>query len=543
MPFSDFISSDTIAHSIVFEQIETVDSNGLTCDCFIVRISGKNFFMKKLKDEFVGNLTYRSLLKKEFETGSKIHHTNLAEYISINDDEHGYYILMENIVGTTLDKFIASHPDHFKSRKNLDRFFSRLIDVVKCLHANHVVYSDLKPENIMVTQVNADVKLIDLGFCYTDAYTNTAGTTKGYSAPEQIANGTLNVTTDIYAIGGIIKYIAENQVHNLPSVYRRIMLKCQRPNQSERFQSADEILHLINRRRHTIRRLLLLSVVVVALFVGWRALIHNEAFLSWWDSFQIFSPSVDYDAEFEGSYYRLISEQDRTCMAVGQTTHPNVYLHDEVVISGKTYRLTEIADSAFYRKSYIKSVYLPEGIQRIGKCAFYECKKLTVIELPNSVARIDDYAFYGCNNAQYLNLSPRLTKISKGAFAGCAFRKVVIPEGVTDLKLDAFGNCYALAEVELPSTLRRIERGVFWNCQSLKRIDLPAQLEHIGEFSFFGCDSLTNIYNFAVTPQIVPPIHRNPTQITLHVPEQSVDKYRQADFWREMNIVPISTDI
>lgn len=539
MDSSDFISSEATSREPAFERIDAVESNGLTCDCFIVRIDGKSYFMKKLKDEFAGNPTYRSLLKKEFETGTAINHPNLTQYVSLNDDDSGYYILMENIVGETLDRFIVSHPDYFKSRRNLDRFFNQLLGVMNSLHESRVVYSDLKPQNIMVTQVNSDVKLIDLGFCYTDAYTNTAGTTKEFSAPEQTIAGKLDVATDIYGIGGIIRYIGENQAHNLPNVYSKIMMRCLKVRQQDRPQSTDEILRQINRRKHTLRRVVILGVTAVVLFIGWKALSYNEEFIAWWDSFELFPPSVDYDGEFEDSYYRVVSEEERTCMAVGQSNLPNVYLHEDVTINGRQYRLTEIGDSAFCNKTYIKSAYLPEGILKIGRYAFYNCKKLAVVELPNSVEQIEDYSFYGCNNVHHIKLSPRIRCIPKAAFSGCGMKKIVVPEGVEEIRLDAFGNCVSLEEVELPETLRRIERGVFWCCGALKRIDIPAQVDYIGEFAFYGCNSLRDIYNYAEEPQIIPPIHHNPSQITLHVPAQSVQKYRRADYWGNMNVIAI----
>ena len=137
-----------------------------------------------------------------------------------------------------------------------------------------------------------------------------------------------------------------------------------------------------------------------------------------------------------------------------------------------------------------------------------------------------------------MKLSDSITAIRRTAFSGCQFTSIDIPEGVTIIELDAFGNCEELEHVSLPESLVTLERGVFWNC-GLKEITIPKGVTSMGEYLFFGCDSLKNIYNHAVEPQNVPPIHRNPKQITLHVPEQSVEAYRKAYFWKEMNVVPL----
>lgn len=140
--------------------------------------------MKKLIDEEVHNTNYRNLFKKEYEIGSSIPHPNLTEYISLNEDENGYYILMEYICGKTLDNVINEDPEYFSRHDNADRFFTQLLGAIEALHSHNVVYSDLKPSNIMITQVNHNVKLIDLGFCFVDAYSRTAGTTQKFAAPD-----------------------------------------------------------------------------------------------------------------------------------------------------------------------------------------------------------------------------------------------------------------------------------------------------------------------------------------------------------------------
>lgn len=126
-----------------------------------------------------------------------------------------------------------------------------------------------------------------------------------------------------------------------------------------------------------------------------------------------------------------------------------------------------------------------------------------------------------------------------GFISGSQIKKVVIPEGVTIIGLDAFGNCGKLKDVTLPSSLIILERGVFYNCTSLEKITIPQNVKSIGDYLFFECTSLKDIYNLAIEPQVIPPIHKEPSQITLHVPAESVEKYRNAEYWNEMNIVPI----
>lgn len=509
------------------------------CEYFIVTEQGKSLFMKCLKEEYADDMVCRSILAKEHEIGMSIDHPNIVKHVGIRDDENGYYLLMENVVGVTLDRFIINNPDYFHHRRNLDKFFNQLLSALKCLHSKHVVYSDLKPQNIMLTQVGNDVKLIDLGLCLTNAYTTTVGTTEGYSAPEHLSKGSLNIATDIYGIGKIIEFIGLNMPDYLPNIYARIMLRCTKERQKDRFQDTDEIVRLINRRRHIIRKSVISAICCVVMFLAFRTIAYTEVFNSWWDSFEVITPHVKHDFQHTSTLYRILSEKDGTCEVVGHETNPNVYINPEVVIKGKRYRVTQIADEAFINKAYLRSVYICEGVEIIGERAFRHCRNLMSVTIPSSVKVIKNGAFFECGELIGVQLPSTLQEIERGAFAGTAIRNIVIPECITRLELDLLGNCEELESVVLPESLVTIDRGVFFNCTALTKITIPSGVASIGELALWNAINMTDIYNLSSTPQQITNIHHNPSQITLHVPAESVEAYKQAPVWKEMRIVPI----
>ena len=215
-----------------FPDAELLPVGGSTCDCYRVKLYGKLHFMKRLKPEFRTDPRYVAALQKEFETGFRLDHPHLVRYVSKGDD----YLLTEYVDGMTLRTFVAENPDYFKSVQNTYRFLNQLLDVVGYLHQHQVVHLDLKPSNILITRIGQEVKLADLGFCYTDTYTDTMGRTDKYAAPEQLAGvSKVDVTTDIYAIGKILETLP------LPSIYNKVKDRCLKELPAERFQSTEEI--------------------------------------------------------------------------------------------------------------------------------------------------------------------------------------------------------------------------------------------------------------------------------------------------------------
>lgn len=214
-----------------FPDAELLSVGGSTCDCYRVKLYGKLHFMKRLKPELRTDPRYVAALQKEFETGFRLDHPHLVRYVSKGDD----YLLTEYVDGMTLGTFVSENPDYFKSVQNTNRFLTQLMDVVGYLHQHQVIHLDLKPSNILMTRIGHDVKLADLGYCYTDTYTDTMGRTDKYAAPEQINGEQVDARTDIYAIGKILDTLP------LPSIYNKVKDRCLKELPAERFQSTDEI--------------------------------------------------------------------------------------------------------------------------------------------------------------------------------------------------------------------------------------------------------------------------------------------------------------
>ena len=145
---------------------ERLIASGGTSLCYCVKLYGKLHFLKRLKPEFRSNPRYVAAMRKEFETGYNLNHPHLVRYVACGDD----YLLTEWIDGVTLKDFTEQNPKFFKSHDNVQRLVGELLDVVDYLHTHQVVHLDLKPSNILITRVGNEVKLTDLGFCYTDTF-------------------------------------------------------------------------------------------------------------------------------------------------------------------------------------------------------------------------------------------------------------------------------------------------------------------------------------------------------------------------------------
>ena len=121
----------------------------------------------------------------------------------------------------------------------------------------------------MLTRINNDVKLIDLGFCYTDIHNNTTGHTRDYCSPEQEIGEATDERSDIYTIGRIIELLPNSQR------YSKIIARCTATDKRERYRKIEEI-KLPRTRKETTKMVLLLLLALILLYNT----LHNSSEIS-----------------------------------------------------------------------------------------------------------------------------------------------------------------------------------------------------------------------------------------------------------------------
>lgn len=96
-----------------------------------------------------------------------------------------------------------------------------------------------------------------------------------------------------------------------------------------------------------------------------------------------------------------------------------VNIPSNINYGGVSYSVTSIGTSAFYYKTSLTSITIPNTVTSIGSTAFYHCDGLTFIVIPNSVTTIGNNAFRYCINLQTVVIGSGVTSIGSWAFGAC----------------------------------------------------------------------------------------------------------------------------
>lgn len=548
---SGFINPEAQTSASGFDMLTPIDAAGGTSQPFIARIKGREFFMKRLKPELQDNEAFRNLFRKEFYLGKELNSPYIVKYEQLVENDEEVYILRENVCGATLDQKLHISPEWFRERKHLDRLFNQLLEAVGHMHRRHVVHADLKPQNVMLTRINNDVKIIDLGFAFADSHTYSTGCTPGYAAPEQQGDyrNTIDACADIYAIGKIMAFVERESGKRLPKIYQTIKKRCLQEDPRERYQNVDEIVQLINRRRRILQKTIISVSLCAMLGTVGLFFFNTVTGYNFLNAIKWTMKLTPYDIRDRQVLYQFTSPDSTTCCVVGakvsffgNSEHDgeNIKIMSRLPLpSGKVSRVTHISDKAFFEGKNFTSAMIPDGIESIGELSFSKCPKITCINLPPSVKEIKEAAFALMENLQVLHLPDSLKEVPIGMAHHCtSLPTIKLPSGIRILPFDILAGNTNLQEVIMPDSLERIERGVFWECRKLPEITLPATLKYIGEFAFFHCDNLRHVYLHAPEPpEMTNAFNIKGNSAIIHVPKTSVERYKKHLYWKRLNIV------
>ena len=142
---------------------------------------------------------------------AQMQHPAIAHIHDAGTDADGRpYLVMEYIRGEPIT--------HWCDRNRLDlrgriELLAKVCEGVQHAHQKGVIHRDLKPGNLLVTEVDGrpQPKIIDFGIAaeLDGLHTGPAGGTPGYMSPEQsIPDGNIDARSDVHALGALLHELA-----------------------------------------------------------------------------------------------------------------------------------------------------------------------------------------------------------------------------------------------------------------------------------------------------------------------------------------------
>lgn len=196
-----------------------------------------------------------------------------------------------------------------------------------------------------------------------------------------------------------------------------------------------------------------------------------------------------------------------------------------------------IGAGAFLDCTSLEKVVMPDGLETIGRAGFSSCTELKNVVLPTSLKSMGNSVFYNCAAIDKIIIPAEVTSVPDGAFNSCySLSSVTFGDKVETIGEEAFKLCSSLTEISFPVSLKEIGTNAFKKCSGLLSVSLGSRVSHIGTECFSGLSGLQQFSVYAVEPPSLGSYVFNLTPVDkckLLVPEESIDKYKEAEQWKD----------
>ena len=121
-------------------------------------------------------------------------------------------------------------------------------------------------------------------------------------------------------------------------------------------------------------------------------------------------------------------------------------------------------------------------------------KDIQSVEIPEGITEIKTEAFWNCISLRSVTIPDSVTEIGRDAFCDCVnLQSVTIPDSVTKIKASAFSGCANLRSVIIPDSVTEIGAAAFAGCFKLQDIRLSDNITRIRSRTFANCSGLRSV--------------------------------------------------
>ena len=235
-------------------------------------VLGRTVAIKTMLPQYATDPSFAARFKQEAQAAAALNSSYIVQVYDWGKDGDTYYIVMEYLRGTDLKSGIRKHGA--LDCKKVAQIGSQIAQALSVAHRHEIIHRDIKPQNIMVLR-DGNVKVMDFGIAHAkNSHLTTDNSVLGtahYVSPEQTQGKELGPTTDIYSLGIVMYEAATGQVPfegddaisvalkqvneqpkppsqinpNVDPSLESIILKCMQKDPAARFQTADELYHVL----------------------------------------------------------------------------------------------------------------------------------------------------------------------------------------------------------------------------------------------------------------------------------------------------------
>ena len=171
-------------------------------------LTGEQVAIKILEKTRISKKEDKERINREIAIMKKLYHYNIAKLYQIVENKYTIYLIQEHVQGKEFLDYLTKNGK--LNEIEACKFFHQIISGLEYIHQCGIAHRDFKPENILLTNNNTILKIIDFGlgnFYKNNQLLKTSCGSPCYAPPEMIKEENYNgALSDIWS-SGIILYL------------------------------------------------------------------------------------------------------------------------------------------------------------------------------------------------------------------------------------------------------------------------------------------------------------------------------------------------
>lgn len=218
----------------------------------------------------------RSMLR-ELAVLKSLQHPGIPRIVDMYESGEAWFLIMDYIEGESLQSLLEK--GRAFSDKEIEEIGKSLCRILLYLHRKQIIYQDLKPANIMLTE-EGNLWLLDYGaIMQAEKEEKVRAGTPAFAAPEQLKGEKVDERTDVYSWGKVLAYLYQKDGRKIPPAFKEILSVCLQEKAEKRYPNMKALLRQLESKAvkssRILRRSLLLSLVLLVFIVGEKQNLQN----------------------------------------------------------------------------------------------------------------------------------------------------------------------------------------------------------------------------------------------------------------------------
>lgn len=234
------------------------------------QVDGKWRGVVDIRKDMSANIVFSKALKAECDKNKELVSNRQIHFTPVTD-EHGDVKQLELELGHFLsyEQMLLEDPAVVAKKRFFGKTLASLAEVTDFLHQQSVKHVCFSPKTVFVRKGDSTPLVLSNGSFYLDITDQREfyGDDAQFVAPEVLEHGTIDERCDVYSIGKFMQALYDQS--DIPFLYRPVIKKATSELPEDRYDSPQDMLKEIRKRKSvftTVRSLLIALVAALVLF-------------------------------------------------------------------------------------------------------------------------------------------------------------------------------------------------------------------------------------------------------------------------------------